>query len=139
MRIKATGERLSEEQRAAIGGLARKPGALPRAGAEYVVLGLVFACDHVRLGNGTWVIYQDEIGNPLIQPLALFSVTESTPSRYWQLGRADEVASYALWPPAFERAHFLEDAAEHSAAERQELNEIRRLMNDEAVGHAGRS
>lgn len=130
MRVRAIAKELTPEQRDAIGGLARVQRAGPPIGEEHLVLGLVFAREHPRLGNGAWVIYQDALGNPLIEPLALYEVTDPRPSRYWHVDASDD-HTLQLWPPAFGRPHFLEAAAEARSPERAELDALSRRLADE--------
>jgi hypothetical protein len=132
MRVRAIAGELTPSQSKAIGGLARARRAGPRIGEEHLVIGLVFARDHPRLGHGDWVIYQDDIGNPLIEPLALYEIIDHRPSQFWRLSIRED-GSTALLPPALDRPHFLEDAAEPNSPEREELNVLRSQLEAEAL------
>ncbi len=131
MRVRAKADRLSEEQRTAIGGsLAQSSRLAVREGSEYVVLGMVLASNSRVLGSAMWVVFEDAAGNGVQAPLALFEIVSARPSKYWQVQKLSE-SEVALCPSEFARPHFFEDAAEGDASARAELARIRALLDAE--------
>jgi hypothetical protein len=133
MRVRTVAERLTPTQRKAIGGaLAQGDRLAIPARKEYLVLGLIFAFGGRLLGTGTWVLFEDEAGNGVQAPLALFEITDPRPSRHWvvQLVSDSEVA---LWPAAFGRAHFFEDVADGGPEQRSEFAATIRALRDESA------
>lgn len=130
MRVRAIAKKLSGEQRDAIGGtLVRAPLGAP-LGAEYLVLGLVFSFNSRRLGTGVWVIHQDEAGNGVMLPLALFEVIDARCSRHWEF-RQQSDESATLLPSALYKPNLFEDAADGAPAERSQLAATRALLEEE--------
>jgi hypothetical protein len=130
MRVRAVAERLSSQQREAIGGIARGRHFAERVGVEHLVLGMQFGFNSRVLGSGVWVCFEDEAGNGVIAPLVQFEVIDPRASRHWELHQPHPTEAM-LWPRAFQRPHFFEDVADGVVAVRVELGEIRRLLKEE--------
>ena len=124
MKVRCISTALTGEQIARFGSrfdVAQRFGLV--AGAEYVVLGLVFAFGATARGTGPYVVVPIDQESVSTAPLSLFAVVDSSVPADWTLDvDQDEVT---LLPPELASRYFFDDLSERRP---KALDALRRAL-----------
>lgn len=80
-------------------------------GSEYVVLGISYLPKSEAYGISPTVLVKSDTGSLSFAPLAIFEITESTPSRYWEI-RWSTDGILKMWPSSFYEDFYHDDLLE---------------------------
>jgi hypothetical protein len=129
VRVKCTAERLSTDQQRRLGSELLRQEFHLTVGQEYLVFGLQFRFGSAG-GVGVWIEYETELGYLGSAPLALFEVTDSRVSRFWEFAVAPD-GTALLEPLSFRREYYFDDLSSGVESVLRDFEEVKRTLSTE--------
>ena len=100
-------------------------------GSEYVALGISYIPKSEAFGISPTVMVKNDRGGLSFAPLALFEITEGTPSRYWEI-RWSIDGVLKMWPISFYNQYYHDDLLEGVENVKRDFEVVVKKLQKEA-------